>query len=383
MSGLTPKTGQTTGGEMSDVIVVGGGVMGMLTARQLLQRGVSVTLIEKSETGTEASWAGGGIVSPLYPWNYVPAISALSSWAQDAYPQLVAQLREETGIDAELNPCGLLMLDPAEFDKAQQWGRDFGKQVDAVGSEFVSAREPAATPDFRRALWLPYVSNVRNPRLLRALGASLQRHPSFKLISHAEVTGLDARAEGVSVQCGHERIHGARVVLCAGAWSASLLKPLGFQLPVVPVRGQMLLFESSPGLIRSIILKDGKYVIPRKDGHILVGSTTEEVGFDKSTTGDARQLLLQHAVNIVPALANVPVVKQWAGLRPGSPGGVPFIGAVPGAPNVFVNAGHYRNGLVLAPASAQLMADLLTGHSPIVDPEPYDPARKREPMAMI
>lgn len=368
---------------MSDVIVVGGGVMGMLTARQLLQRGVSVTLIEKSDTGNEASWAGGGIVSPLYPWNYVPAISALASWAQDFYPGLVAQLQEETGIDAELNPCGLLMLDPPDFDNALQWGRRFGKTVEEVGSDFVMTREQAATTDWQRALWLPYVSNVRNPLLLQALKASLLLHPSFRLMTHSTVDGLETNVSGVAVRCGAEVYHAARVVICAGAWSASLLAPLGLQLPVVPVRGQMLLFDARPGLINSVILKEGKYVIPRLDGHILAGSTTEEVGFNKSTTSDARDLLLHHAVDIVPALAQVPVVKQWAGLRPGSPGGLPYMGALPGMPNVFVNAGHYRNGLVLAPASAQLMADLLTGHELVVDPAPYDPARVRTAMEMI
>lgn len=368
---------------MSDVIIVGGGAIGMLTARQLLQRGVSVTLIEKTETGVEASWAGGGIVSPLYPWNYVPAISALATWAQAAYPALVAQLREETGIDAELSPCGLLMLDPPDYDKALRWGQQFGKTVAAVDRDFVSAREPAATSHWQRALWLPYVNNVRNPRMLRALKASLLRQPSFRLLSHTAVDALTATVSGVSVRCGDDVHQAGRVVICAGAWSAGLLAPLGLRLPVVPVRGQMLLFDARPGLINSIILKDGKYVIPRCDGHILVGSTTEEVGFDKAITDDAQQLLRHHAEDIVPALAQVKVVKQWAGLRPGSPGGLPYIGAVPGVPNLFVNAGHYRNGLVLAPASAQLMADLLTGHPPAVDPAPYDPARIREPMEMI
>lgn len=368
---------------MSDVIVVGGGVIGMLTARQLLQRGVSVTLIEKSDTGTEASWAGGGIVSPLYPWNYVPAISALASLAQAVYPDLAQQLLAETGIDPELSPCGLLMLDPPDYDKAQDWGRQFGKTVEPVDHAFVAAREPAATTAWQRALWLPYVSNVRNPRLLRALKASLLQQPAFRLLSQTAVNALEAGAGGVRVRCGADVHHAARVVVCAGAWSPQLLAPLGLAMQVVPVRGQMLLFEARPGLINSIILKDGKYTIPRCDGQILVGSTTEEAGFDKSTTDEALQLLRQHAEDIVPALAKVRIVKQWAGLRPGSPGGLPYIGAVPGAPNVFVNAGHYRNGLVLAPASAQLMADLLTGQAPVIDPAPYDPARPRESMAMV
>lgn len=368
---------------MSDVIVVGGGVMGLLTARALLVRGVTVTLIDKSETGSEASWAGGGIVSPLYPWNYVPAISALASWAQDYYPGLVAQLRDETGIDPELNPCGLLMLDPPDAQQALAWGHRFGKTVQPVDHGFVHGHEPAATRDFNNALWLPYVGNVRNPRLLQALKASLLRDARFSLVVNQAVTDIVADETSATVCSNSGRWTADSVVVCAGAWSTALLERVGLSLPVVPVRGQMLLFAPRPGLINSIILKDGKYVIPRRDGHILAGSTTEEVGFDKRITEDAHDLLLHHAFDIVPGLREVPVVQQWAGLRPGSPGGLPFIGAVPGMTNVFVNAGHYRNGLVLAPASAHLMADLVTGQTPVLDPSPYDPARVREPMEMV
>ena len=368
---------------MSEVVVVGGGVLGMLTARELVQRGMKVVLLERGEPGQEASWAGGGIVSPLYPWNYVPAISALASWAQESYPQLVQALRAETGIDPELHPCGLLMLDPPDREKALAWGREFGKSVQSVDPAFVSAREPDATTTFKDALWLPYVSNVRNPRLLQALHKSLSQHPQCRIYAHRPVDRIEETGSSVLISAGTERFQGDQVVVCAGAWVAPLLQQFDLALPVVPVRGQMLLFEPRPGLINSIILKDGKYVIPRRDGHILAGSTTEEVGFDKTTTTDARALLLQHALDIVPALASVPVVQQWAGLRPGSPGGIPFIGAVPGASRVFVNAGHYRNGLVLAPASARLMADLVTGQTPIVDPAPYAPGRVQAPMDMI
>ena len=369
---------------MKDMIIVGGGVIGLLCARELLQQGATVTLIEKSEPGREASWAGGGIVSPLYPWHYVPAISALASWAQASYPRLTQQLLEETGIDAELNPCGLLMLDPPEAAQALEWARRFDKPMTSVDKAFVAQREPSATTDFSSALWLPYVSNVRNPRLLQALRASLEQSPGFSLVNTTEITDIRRTPEGNARVCsGAREWQGEKVILCTGAWSARLLESQGMRLPVVPVRGQMLLFEPRPGLINSIILKDGKYLIPRMDGHILVGSTTEEAGFEKVTTGEARELLLGHAFSIAPVLREVPVVNHWAGLRPGSPGGLPFIGRVPGWSNLFLNAGHYRNGLVLAPASARLLRDLVLDQSPIVDPAPYDPARVREPMAMI
>lgn len=369
---------------MTTAVIVGGGVIGLLTARELLAGGLQVTLVDKADTGAEASWAGGGIVSPLYPWNYVPAISALASWAQSVYPDLIQMLRQETGIDPQLNPCGLLMLDPPEAEQALCWARQFGKNMQRVDADFVAQREPAATADFSDALWLPYVSNVRNPRLLQALKASLLRHPAFTLLDNNPVLAIEQTQQGsAAVVCAERRLIADQVVVCAGAWSASLLQQAGCDLPIVPVRGQMLLFDSRPGLIHSIVLKDGKYLIPRLDGHILVGSTTEEVGFDKTTTDEARELLLSHAFDMVPVLRDVPVVKQWAGLRPGSPGGLPFIGRIPGWNNLHVNAGHYRNGLVLAPASARLMADLLLQRAPVVDPAPYDPAGVRAVMAMV
>jgi glycine oxidase len=254
-----------------------------------------------------------------------------------------------------------------------------------VDHAFVARREPAAAPTFSDALWLPYVSNIRNPRLLRALKASLLQHPGFCLLENTGVKALTAGANRMArVACadGTELV-ADKVVVCAGAWSAHLLSDGESVLPVEPVRGQMLLFEARRDLINSIILKDGKYLIPRLDGHILAGSTTESAGFDKSTTAEALELLLSHAHDMVPALRSVPVIQQWAGLRPGSPGGLPFIGKLPGWNNLYVNAGHYRNGLVLAPASARLMADLLLRREPIVDPLPYDPARLRAPMDMI
>lgn len=369
---------------MTETVIVGGGLIGMLTARELLAGGATVTLVDSSRVGTEASWAGGGIVSPLYPWDYVPAISALASWAQSAYPALTQQLHAETGIDPELNPCGLLMLNPDEPEKSLHWARTFGKEMQRVTADVVAGREPAATRDIREALWLPYVCNVRNPRLLRALRASLLQQPGFRLREHWPVRVIEPAADGrVHLASDDESLLADRVVVCAGAWSANLLRAAGCSLPIVPVRGQMLLFDQRPGLIHSILLKDGKYLVPRRDGHILVGSTTEEVGFDKTITDDARELLLSHACDIAPALRDVPVVAQWAGLRPGSPGGLPFIGPVPGWQNLHVNAGHYRNGLVLAPASARLMADLLLARAPIVDPQPYDPRLARAPMEMV
>jgi glycine oxidase len=162
-------------------------------------------------------------------------------------------------------------------------------------------------------------------------------------------------------------------VVCGGAWSARLLAGAGAGLPVRPVRGQMILYRRPAGELPCIVLAEGRYVIPRRDGHVLCGSTLEEVGFDKTATTEARASLEASAARLWPVLAGQAPVAHWAGLRPGSPDGIPFIGRVPGSDNLWVNAGHHRNGLVLAPASARLLADLVTGRTPSVDPRPYQP----------
>lgn len=373
---------------MSEFLIIGGGVIGLLVARNLAAAGAQVTLVEKGRCCRESSWAGGGIVSPLYPWRYSVAVTALASQAQQAYPQLVAQLLEETGIDPELECTGLLMLDAKDEGDALQWARANGKALHAVAPSFIYGREAALAPGFRTGLWMPAIANIRNPRLGQALHSSLQSNPRVQIREHTRVLSLHnstctstsggrgARSvTHVEVMCEGvvERLCAEQVVITAGAWSGGLLETLDVTLPVVPVKGQMLLFRPAQRLLNTIVLTDGRYLIPRRDNHLLIGSTLEHTAFDKSTTEEALHSLRRSAEALLPALAACSVERQWAGLRPGAPDGVPFIGRVPGFENVYVNAGQYRNGLVLAPASAQLLADLVLGRRPCVDPRPYDP----------
>ncbi|HEM47619.1 MAG TPA: FAD-dependent oxidoreductase, partial [Alphaproteobacteria bacterium] len=172
------------------------------------------------------------------------------------------------------------------------------------------------------------------------------------------------------------RLGADTVVVAGGAWSAEIMREM-IPLDVVPVRGQMLLFRAAPETLHRILLQEGRYVIPRRDGRVLAGSTLEYVGYDKSVTEQARAELWEAAVRLVPALADCPVENHWSGLRPGSPEGIPFIGKVGNISGLYVNAGHFRNGVVLGPASARLLADLILERSPIVDPAPYAPSRAR------
>jgi glycine oxidase len=357
---------------VSDFLVVGGGVIGLMTTLQLADAGHSVTLVERGQCGREASWAGGGIVSPLYPWRYSAPISRLSTWSEGFYPELSLRLLEETGVDPEYRQRGLLYLRVDDESRAMSWASKVGKPLERVGADFLYAKEPRVAPGFDKGLWMPTLGSIRNPRLVRALYTRLADMPRVRLQEGCEVTGFAVDQGGTTgVETTMGTLGADRVIVCGGAWAAGLLETVGIRLPVRPVKGQMILFRAPVGMLQRVVLMDGRYLIPRADGRVLAGSTLEEVGFDKTTSREARDSLWQSAVSIVPALADCEVEHQWTGLRPGSPDGVPFIGPVPGIANLYVNAGHYRNGLVLAPASTRLLVDHLLGREAILDPRPY------------
>ncbi|AIS19519.1 D-amino acid oxidase [Pseudomonas rhizosphaerae] len=366
---------------MSDhVLVVGGGVIGLLTAYNLAAHVDRVTLIDRSAVGQESSWAGGGIVSPLYPWRYSPAVTALAHWSQDFYPQLGQRLAVETGIDPEVHTTGLYWLDLEDEAEALAWARRNQRPLAAVDICATYQAVPPLGPGFERAIHMADVANVRNPRLVKALKAALNALPNVSVREHCEVQGflLDGKRV-VGVQTPQGELRADEVVLTAGAWSGELLQTLGIGLPVEPVKGQMILYKCAADFLPSMVLAKGRYAIPRRDGHVLIGSTLEHAGFDKTPTPEALESLMASAVDLLPALADTTPVRQWAGLRPGSPDGVPFIGALPQHPGLWLNCGHYRNGLVLAPASCRLLVDLMVGRDAVIDPAPYAPQHRLAP----
>lgn len=348
------------------VAILGAGVIGLLTARLLLQRGVRVVIADRAQPARAASWAGGGIVSPLYPWRYSSAVTALAQGAQDAHRELSESLRRETGIDPQYNACGLLMLAPPDAADALLWCRRNRRLVNCCDAEATAVIQPGVLSS---SLWMPEIGNVRNPRLLQALLAFVSLHPLAECRWCAEIS-LRAEDGGEQLLIDGIDVKTDAVIVTAGAWSAPLLKPFGVALPVLPVRGQMIQYAPMPGLLRRIVLSGGRYLIPRRDGRILAGSTLEFTGFDNSTTLMARDDLHAAAITMLPALSHVAIENHWAGLRPGAPAGIPFIDRVAGA-RVFVNAGHFRNGLVLAPAAAALGVAQVLEETCVINQEPY------------
>lgn len=356
---------------MSRFIIVGGGAIGLLTARELAAAGQTVVLFERGETGREASWAGGGIVSPLFPWRYLDSVTRLASWSQAAYPDLSADLARATGIDPEYTASGLILVAPGEAEPARAWAAKHGRTLELIDRARFHALEPRAADPAAEALWMPDVGQVRNPRLVKALRRRVGQL-GVEVHTGIEVRGLrvgEERCSGVRTAGGEFRADA--VIVCAGAWSRGLLAGLPEPPAIHPVRGQMLLFRASPGTVSRMVLEGGRYVIPRRDGRTLFGSTLEDVGFDRGTTAAARDELHRLATERFPVLGRCPVEAHWAGLRPSSPAGVPYIGPHPTVAGLYVNAGHFRNGLVLGPAAARLAADIALARAPIVDPAPY------------
>ena len=357
---------------MTDIIIIGGGLIGMMTARELHQAGADVLLLERGQLGGESTWAGGGILSPLYPWRYSDAVNALAKQSQQVYQQVAEELLDETGIDPEYINSGLLVLDQDELDQAKVWAVRWRMQLQKLSSTTeIRQCEPALSTQYDVGMWLPEICQMRNPRLVKALRASLD-HRKIPYIEHAEVQQLLMNNQRVAgVKTSGKEYRADKLVVAGGAWSARIISE-NIQPPQIePVKGQMIIFKAEHGLLNRIVLSNGRYLIPRKDGRILAGSTLEFTEFNKQTTVEARDELMAAAIGLVPALNEYPVEHHWAGLRPGSPQGVPYICEHPEMNGLFINSGHYRNGVILGAASCQLLTDIIMRRAPVIDPAPY------------
>lgn len=340
--------------------MVGGGIIGLLTARKLSQSGRSVILVERGQVGQESSWAGGGILASLSPWRDDERVFNLLQTSKKNYPRLLAEIGDYSGMPVEWSTSGMLVfsLSTAEQKIASKWAREKRQKIEVIPeADLVKTLPLGRPPGNGTALFLRGVMQVRNPSLLKALCVDLIKR-GVKILKYEPVTSFKLEKNRcLGVLTPQNTYFSNTTIVTTGAWTDTLLASLGVSLSIFPVRGQMLLFKSKQKLFQPIVAEDDFYLIPRQDGCILAGSTVERVGFSKKVTSEAYKHLSENAYRIAPILKDkATIVAQWAGLRPACQAGVPFIGACSGVEGLLIGAGHFRNGLAMAPATAELLA---------------------------
>jgi glycine oxidase len=362
---------------MADVTIVGGGVIGLSIADELARAGAKVRVLDKSAFGTEASWAGAGMLPPGNLDRATTPEARLRGLSHRLWPSLVAWLCSKTGIDVGYRASGALRLfdDPRECDAEIAAWRSEEVPCEVIGPDEVRELEPDLAPSDHVALHLPGQAQVRNPRLVKALAASCAAQ-GVDLVANVTAAAWETDGDRVTgLRTPQGVVRSARYCVAAGSWSASLLEPLGVELPVRPVRGQIVLLNALPLPVSRMVELGPRYLVPRPDGRVLVGATEEDAGFEKRSTAEAVGGLLRMAAELCPALGSAAVERTWAGLRPGSPDGLPYLGRLPGFRNLFVAAGHFRSGLQMSPGTGRVMRELLLDQPTDIPLDGFSPAR--------
>ena len=345
-----------------DVIIIGGGIIGLSLAISLRKRGATVLVVDRGEPGREASHAAGGMLvdSPL---ETSPPLLALATASALMYPEFAYELEVESGMKVDLRDQGAIVF-PSPDHRSQQPASGF------LSAAELAQLEPELTYSEQRALRLKERSV--DPRALTAASLKAARHRGVDFSSSDPVTSLNIRnGRAVSVTTTKTSFNGHKIVNCAGAWAGQI----GPQsLPTRPVKGQILcLAMPSRGFLIHVIRSD-VYLIPRSDGRLLIGATVEEAGFDKRTDPATIKRLHNAALALVPKLRDAKILEDWAGLRPGTPDNLPIIGAT-STPGYYVATGHFRDGILLAPITAHVMTSVLEGHRPEHDLSAFNPHR--------
>jgi glycine oxidase len=357
-----------------DVAIVGAGIIGCSIAFELAKAGMQVCVLERGGIGEESSAAAAGMLSGQHGVTNLGARYQLHVEARELHGRLADDLREQTGIDVGFCRWGLLELlfTPGEVraaDRCCAIQTQAGLRVERLSREETLALEPALAPDLQGSIRYMDEAHVHNGRLTIAL-AEAARRTGAELRSGAPALALIRERERVvGVQTPTEPVYAEAVIVANGAWSSDLIRPLGLMLPVKPMRGQMLAVRTVPRAVSQIIYGRHMYLVPRPDGETLVGATVEDVGFRKEVTLEGLEELIQAGRHIAPGMMGQPVIRTWAGLRPGSPDGLPLVGPVAGLPGLILAVGHHRNGILLGPMTGVLVKQWLVDHvqSPYLD----------------
>ena len=338
---------------MADVVVAGGGVIGMLCALELTRRGAQVTLLDNGDYFPPASSAAGGILSPLFPWRYPRAVNHLCRDALSAYLQLAEQARVAGSDDIDIMTTGLRAWCSDAPERVADWARSVQVAVEHIGTAQDAAQDGA------HEYWLEGVGSVRCSRLLKGLSALLVA--SGVTLRSTALTGFAVSERGVDCQTTSGVLVASQLVLATG-WQLHKWLPSHYAASLFPAKGEMLAYQLAPGALAEIRLSERGYVIPRRDGLVVVGSTLEPGVSDTTQTAVACQRLEQTAHALLPALRGAAPAFQWAGVRPGTERPAPLMDQLPDTDGkVWVCGGHYRNGIVMAPASARLLVQVMTG----------------------
>lgn len=348
-----------------DVIIVGGGIIGLSLSIALRKRGATVLIVDRGEPGREASHAAAGMLAD-FPLEMPPALQPLASASARMYLEFAHELQDESGMNVDLRDQGTIL-----FATQEQLRQHPGLLADCPLPSPLNTLEPALGRVDLPVIYLKERSV--DPRALTAAALKAARHRGVDISSGTTVTEVileNGRAIGVGT--GKTAYPAPVVVNCAGAWAGQVLPD---PIPTRPVKGQMLaLAAASRALLRHVIRAPDIYLVPRSDGRILAGATVEEAGYDKRTDADTIQRMHRAAIDLVPALAQARMLEAWAGLRPGSPDNLPLLGAT-ATSGYFLATGHFRDGILLAPITAQVMAEVITGGKLEYDLSAFSPQR--------
>lgn len=356
--------------QTTDVLVVGAGVIGLSLAWELSRRGLRVVILERGDVGREASWAGAGMIpariSEQSGIDAAAPLQNLLALSRKLHPLWSDELLELTGNDNEYRRCGAWYLDANGTESSALWEQCISWNAAGVSAHWHSRAElpPLLGTAWQAGFFAPDEAQIRNPRHLRALHSAAVAG-GVRIETNTEPRAIVRQGErSIEVLTDACRWSAAQLCLCGGAWSADLGRLLGVNIPVRPVRGQMLLLDS-PEAIPSIINHGPRYIVPRRDGMTLVGSTEEEAGFVKETTASALAELREFANQAIPSLTPAETRQCWSGLRPASTR--PWLSRLSYWDNAWVAAGHYRHGLALSPGTAIMMAAMIYGETPPLD----------------
>ena len=358
-------------------MIIGGGVIGLSIAYELAGRGLKVQVLDQAEVGRGASWAGAGILPPCPTRGAVDPFDQLRSFSHRLHAKWASELKNLTGIDTGYNRCGGLYIARSEAESAtlfaqQDLWHEHGIEAELWTREEAAKHEPnlrtLLSGESLKAIWyLPDECQIRNPRHLQALSAACKlRGVEFQ--EHVAIECIEPTPDGCVEAVAHNRFFMAsRACICSGAWSRLILDQMRVPTGIMPIRGQMVLYNTQKTLLQHVVNEGHRYLVARDDGRLLAGSCEEEVGFEVATTDSMIRQLRDWAESILPDLQFASIEKTWAGLRPGTFDGLPYIGQVPSMKQLFVASGHYRAGLHLSCATAVVIADLIQGHRPSID----------------